>query len=67
MLKKQEQRIASCIRRDGLKALKAEKNKRDKVFLYLADISFLFARIIVRYEGIDVKNCWKRLYKNKRG
>jgi glycosyltransferase involved in cell wall biosynthesis len=44
--KKQERRIAKYIRQDGLKVLKAEKNKRNKAFLRLAYISFPLARIV---------------------
>lgn len=42
--KKQEDMIAKYIRQDGLKVLKAEKNKRNKTFLRLAYMSFPFAR-----------------------
>ena len=42
--KEQEKRIAKYIRQDGVKVLKAEKNKRNKIFLCLAYVSFPLAR-----------------------
>lgn len=44
--KELEDRIAKYIRQDGLKVMKAEKNKRNKAFLRFAYISFPLARIV---------------------
>lgn len=40
-----ERKIAQYIRQDGLKPLQAEKNKRNKMFLKIAIVSFPLARI----------------------
>lgn len=44
--KELEKRIATYIRQDGRKPLKAEKNKRNKAFLRVALVSFPLARLI---------------------
>lgn len=44
--KEQEKRIAKYIRQDGLKVLKAEKNRKTKPFLCLAYISLPLARAV---------------------
>lgn len=62
--KEQEKRIAKYVRQDGIKVLKAEKNKRNKVFLVISYFSFPLARM-VWYILNGSKKVIKKFLKNK--